>query len=64
MIIFEELVYQEAQRRKLTILPEKLNRAEAEFRKQFTVPINTSNTCRRRCKARSRNCANRSSVPC
>src|ERR1700693_5920146 len=28
MIIFEELVYQEAMRRKLTIPPEKLNRAE------------------------------------
>jgi peptidyl-prolyl cis-trans isomerase SurA len=35
MIIFEELVYQEAVRRKLTIPPEKLNRAEADFRKQF-----------------------------
>jgi peptidylprolyl isomerase len=38
MIIFEELVYQEAQRRKLTILPAKLNRAEADFRKQFDSP--------------------------
>ena len=38
MIIFEELVYQEAVRRKLTILPEKLNRAEADFRKQFNSP--------------------------
>jgi peptidyl-prolyl cis-trans isomerase SurA len=35
MIIFEELVYQEAVRRKLTIPPEKLNHAEADFRKQF-----------------------------
>jgi peptidyl-prolyl cis-trans isomerase SurA len=35
MIIFEELVYQEAARRKMTISPEKLNRAEADFRKQF-----------------------------
>jgi peptidyl-prolyl cis-trans isomerase SurA len=38
MIIFEELVYQEAVRRKLTVPPEKLNRAETEFRKQFKSP--------------------------
>jgi hypothetical protein len=38
MIIFEELVYQEAERRKLAIPAEKLNRAEAEFRKQFNSP--------------------------
>jgi parvulin-like peptidyl-prolyl isomerase len=38
MIIFEELVYQEAARRKMTISSEKLNRAEAEFRKQFKSP--------------------------
>jgi parvulin-like peptidyl-prolyl isomerase len=35
MIVFEELVYQEAQRRKMTVAPEKLTKAEAEFRKQF-----------------------------
>jgi hypothetical protein len=35
MIVFEELVYQEAQRRKMTIPPARLQRAEAEFRKQF-----------------------------
>ena len=35
MIIFEELVYQEAQRRRLTISPARLNRAEADFRNQF-----------------------------
>lgn len=38
MIIFEELVYQEAVRRKLTVPPETLKRAEAEFRKQFKNP--------------------------
>ncbi|HYW37648.1 MAG TPA: peptidyl-prolyl cis-trans isomerase [Terriglobales bacterium] len=38
MIIFEELVYQEAVRRKLTVPPEELNRAEADFRKQFNTP--------------------------
>src|SRR5271169_3051892 len=36
MIIFEELVYQEAQRRKITVSAERLNRAEADFRKQFS----------------------------
>ncbi len=35
MIEFEELVYQEAERRKMTVPPAKLQRAEAEFRKQF-----------------------------
>lgn len=35
MIVFEELVYQEAKRRNLTISPARLTRAEAEFRKQF-----------------------------
>jgi parvulin-like peptidyl-prolyl isomerase len=35
MIIFEELVYQETQRRKMTISPARLSRAEADFRNQF-----------------------------
>ncbi len=35
MIIFEELVYQEALRRKMTIAPERMKQAEIEFRKQF-----------------------------
>jgi len=38
MIIFEELVYQEAERRKMAISAEKLNGAEAAFRKQFQSP--------------------------
>jgi peptidyl-prolyl cis-trans isomerase SurA len=38
MIIFEELVYQEAVRRGVTIPPEKLRKAETEFRKQFSSP--------------------------
>lgn len=38
MIIFEELVYQEAERRKIAISPEHLRRAEADFRKQFPTP--------------------------
>jgi len=36
MIIFEELVFQEAQRRKMTISPARMSRAEDDFRKQFS----------------------------
>jgi len=36
MIIFEELVYQEALRRKMTVPAERMKRAETEFRKQFS----------------------------
>jgi peptidyl-prolyl cis-trans isomerase SurA len=38
MMIFEELVYQEAKRRNLTVPPADLAHAKAEFRKQFTSP--------------------------
>lgn len=38
MIIFEELVYQEAVRRKVSIGAEKLNHATEEFRQQFKSP--------------------------
>jgi peptidyl-prolyl cis-trans isomerase SurA len=38
MIIFEELVYQEAKRRKMTVAATRLSRAEADFRKQFPTP--------------------------
>jgi peptidyl-prolyl cis-trans isomerase SurA len=39
MIIFEELVYQDAQKRGVTIPAERINKAEAEFRKQqFNSP--------------------------
>jgi len=38
MIIFEELVYQEALRRRMTVSPVKLQRAKADFRKQFSNP--------------------------
>jgi parvulin-like peptidyl-prolyl isomerase len=37
MMIFEELVYQEALRRKMTVPPERIKRAESEFRKQFAT---------------------------
>jgi peptidyl-prolyl cis-trans isomerase C len=36
MIVFEELVYQEAQRRKLAVEAARMSRAEAQFRKQFS----------------------------
>jgi len=39
MIVFEELVYQEAVRRQLTIPPAKLKAAEADFRQQFSSPM-------------------------
>lgn len=38
MIIFEELVYQEAVRRHMTIPPARMQKAEADFRKQFATP--------------------------
>jgi parvulin-like peptidyl-prolyl isomerase len=38
MIIFEELVYQEAKRRNIAISDARLNQAEGEFRKQFNSP--------------------------
>ncbi|HTM16850.1 MAG TPA: peptidylprolyl isomerase [Terracidiphilus sp.] len=38
MIIFEELVYQEALRRKVAIAPGRMQRASADFRKQFASP--------------------------
>jgi peptidyl-prolyl cis-trans isomerase SurA len=38
MIVFEELVYQEAVRRKMTIPAARMQSAEAEFRKQFGSP--------------------------
>jgi parvulin-like peptidyl-prolyl isomerase len=38
MMIFEELSYQEALRRHLTISPVRMQRAEVQFRKQFATP--------------------------
>lgn len=35
MIIFDELVYQEAVRRKMTVAPERMKAAETHFREQF-----------------------------
>lgn len=50
MIIFEELVYQEAERRKMTVSSERLSRAEAEFRKQFPTPADYQNYLQVECK--------------
>jgi parvulin-like peptidyl-prolyl isomerase len=38
MIVFEELVYQEAVRRGMAVAPERLAKAQSDFRKQFTSP--------------------------
>ncbi len=38
MIIFEELLYQEGQRRKIVIPPASIDRAQSQFRKQFSSP--------------------------
>jgi len=38
MIVFEELVYQEAERRHITVSPERIAHGEREFRKQFSSP--------------------------
>jgi peptidyl-prolyl cis-trans isomerase SurA len=38
MIVFEELVYQEAQRRQMSVAPEKLKKAKNDFRAQFNSP--------------------------
>lgn len=37
MMIFEELVYQEALRRKMTVAPERMKTAEAQFHRQFAT---------------------------
>ncbi|MBZ5547928.1 MAG: peptidylprolyl isomerase [Acidobacteriia bacterium] len=49
MIIFEELVYQEALQRKMTVSPERLSRAQAEFRKQFSTPDEYQNFLQTEC---------------
>jgi len=38
MMVFEELVYQEALRRRMTVPPARMQQAEAQFRKQFATP--------------------------
>jgi PPIC-type PPIASE domain len=38
MLVFEELVYQEATRRHMTVPPAKMQRAESDFRRTFPTP--------------------------
>lgn len=38
MIVFEELVYQEAVRRHMVVAPGRMQRAQTDFRKQFSTP--------------------------
>lgn len=38
MIVFEELLYQEALRRQMTVPPAKMQKAEADFHGQFSTP--------------------------
>jgi hypothetical protein len=38
MMVFEELVYQEAKRRNMTVSAERMDRARMDFRKQFSSP--------------------------
>src|ERR1017187_2210871 len=53
MIEFEELVYQEAERRKLTVPGARLSRAEADFRKQFSSESDFKIYFETECKGRS-----------
>jgi len=65
MIEFEELVYQEAQRRKMQINPGRLDYAMSEFRQQFDSEANFSEISgRRNCMAPAKLCATESSAPC
>jgi hypothetical protein len=63
MIIFEELVYQEAMRRKLTVPPQNSSAQWPSFASSSTVLNNTSNICKPKCTARSSNCASRQTFP-
>ena len=50
MIIFEELLYQDAKRRNISISPEKLASAETAFRKQFPSPAQYQQYVKVECK--------------
>ena len=64
MIIFEELVYQEAQRRKMTVPPAKMQHAEADFRKQFATPEEYNAFLQSDFTARTSYCRRRSGARC
>jgi parvulin-like peptidyl-prolyl isomerase len=50
MIEFEELVYQESVRRRMTVAPERLAKAERDFRKQFHSPDQYQQFLREECR--------------
>jgi peptidyl-prolyl cis-trans isomerase SurA len=50
MMIFEELVYQEALRRDMTVSPSKLRAAEDDFRGQFATPSSYEEYVKTECK--------------
>ena len=50
MIIFEELLYQEGLRRKVAIPPASIDRAYAQFRKQFSSPAQFQEYLKFECK--------------
>ena len=65
MIIFEELVYQDAQKRGMTVAPEKVRQAQAEFRKQFATPAEYKQFLQSRVsRSTSSCCGKRSSARC
>ena len=65
MIIFEELVYQEAGRRKLAIsAAARQSTLRRSFASSFIVPRNTSSTCSWKCTAPASCCASKSSARC
>ena len=64
MIIFEELVYQEAKRRNMTVPPAELVRAKAQFRRQFSSPQEYQQFLRAEFHGSDRNCGQRWSVRC
>ena len=64
MIIFEELVYQEARRRGLKIPPQQLQREEIDFKKQFHSQQEYQQFLNTEMGARKRTYATRSLAPC
>ncbi len=50
MIVFEELLYQDAKRRNLTVSPDKLAKAETAFRKQFPTQAQYQDYLKVECK--------------
>ena len=64
MIIFEELVYQDAKRRNMTVPPAKLTAAEGELRKQFPSQAAYQEFLKEEAMDLKRRCAKRSAARC